>query len=57
MNIKQKKVVLYIDTPMEGLSGKDAEKISEIKEMGVKVVNSLEELREVIQLWEHPDLY
>ncbi len=27
-----------------------------IKEMGVKVVNSLDELREVMLLWEHPGL-
>lgn len=56
INVQQKKVVLYIDEPMGELRGKEAEKILEIKGMGVRVVNSLEELREALLLWEHPDL-
>lgn len=57
MNVKQKRVILYIDEPMETLSGKNAEELREIRAMGVEVVNGLEELKEVILSWEHLDMY
>ena len=46
--MSSKKVVLYIDEPMTELSSIDAQKISELKAIGIEIVNSLDELKEVI---------
>ncbi|WP_405155361.1 WXG100 family type VII secretion target [Paenibacillus sp. FSL K6-0108] len=48
-NYKKKEVILYIDAPLENTGRIASEKIDHIKSKGVKVVNSLEELREVLK--------
>ncbi|MBT2287503.1 WXG100 family type VII secretion target [Paenibacillus polymyxa] len=48
-NYKKKEVILYIDAPLENTGRIASEKIEYIKSKGVKVVNSLEELREVLK--------
>lgn len=48
-NSEGKNVILYIDKSLSNLSPKDSEKLSRIKEKGVTVVNSLEELKEVLK--------
>jgi len=48
-NPEQKKVILYIDKPLGKLSPRDMEKINKLNELGVTVVNSLEELGKVIK--------
>ncbi|MEK4074939.1 WXG100 family type VII secretion target [Paenibacillus sp. FSL M7-0656] len=48
-NYKKKEVILYIDAPLENTGRIASEKIDYIESKGVKVVNSLEELREVLK--------
>lgn len=48
-NYNKKEVVLYIDAPLENAGRIASEKIDYIRNKGVKVVNSLEELREVLK--------
>ncbi|MEK3878893.1 hypothetical protein [Paenibacillus sp. FSL M7-0420] len=48
-NPEQKKVILYIDKPFGNLSPRDIQKIEQIKELGVTIVNSLDELGRVIK--------
>lgn len=48
-NYDKKEVVLYIDAPLEKAGPIASEKIDYIRSKGVKVVNSLEELREVLK--------
>ncbi|MEO2205390.1 hypothetical protein ABGV42_16780 [Paenibacillus pabuli] len=48
-NYNKKEVVLYIDAPLENMGRIASEKIDYIRGKGVKVVNSLEELREVLK--------
>lgn len=48
-NYKKKEVILYIDASLENTGRIASEKIEYIKSKGVKVVNSLEELREVLK--------
>ena len=47
MNVLDKKVVVYVDKPMVNLNSIDANKLIRLKEMGVKIVNGLEELKGV----------
>lgn len=47
INVSAKKVVLYIDEPMLEINGINKQKLSELKAMGVEVVNGLEELKGV----------
>ena len=49
INVLSKKVILYIDEPMIELNSINTQKIIELKEMGVEIVNSLEELKGVIK--------
>ncbi|WP_337034288.1 WXG100 family type VII secretion target [Paenibacillus illinoisensis] len=48
-NYNKKEVVLYIDSPLENAGPIASEKIDYVRSKGVKVVNSLEELREVLK--------
>ncbi|WP_458122143.1 hypothetical protein [Paenibacillus sp. Z6-24] len=48
-NPEQKKVILYIDKPFGNLSPRDIQKLEQIKELGVTIVNSLDELGKVIK--------
>ncbi|GGH72400.1 hypothetical protein GCM10008014_58730 [Paenibacillus silvae] len=48
-NHNKKEVILYIDTPLENTGRIASEKIDYVKSKGVKVVNSLDELREVLK--------
>jgi len=48
-NYKKKEVILYIDAPLENTGRIASERIEYIKSKGIKVVNSLEELREVLK--------
>ncbi|WP_127547353.1 WXG100 family type VII secretion target [Paenibacillus amylolyticus] len=48
-NYKKKEVILYIDAALENTGRIASEKIDYIESKGVKVVNSLEELREVLK--------
>ena len=49
INVSNKKVVLYIDEPMENISAANQEKLQSIEEMGVTIVNGLEELKGVLE--------
>ena len=49
INVKNKKVVLYIDKPMENISAADHKKLQNIEKMGVTIVNGLEELKGVLE--------
>lgn len=48
-NPDQKKVILYIDKPLTNLHPNDVKKLEEIKSKGVIIVNSLDELKEVLK--------
>lgn len=48
-NYNKKEVVLYIDAPLENTGRIASEKIDYIRSKGVKVINSLDELREVLK--------
>jgi hypothetical protein len=48
-NHNKKEVILYIDAPLENTGRIASEKIDYVKSKGVKVVNSLDELREVLK--------
>ncbi|MGE6257034.1 hypothetical protein ACQKCU_03830 [Heyndrickxia sporothermodurans] len=48
-NPNQKKVILYIDKLLTNLHPNDVKKLEAIKDKGVIIVNSLEELKEVIK--------
>ncbi|BBH22806.1 hypothetical protein Back11_41510 [Paenibacillus baekrokdamisoli] len=48
-NPDQKKVILYIDKPLTNLHPNDVKKIEAIKSKGVIIVNSLDELKEVLK--------
>ena len=47
INVLDKKVVVYVDKPMKNLNSINADKLVQLKEMGVKIVNGLEELKGV----------
>ena len=49
INMSEKKIILYIDEPMVELSSANIQKIHELEENGVEIVNSLEELKGVIE--------
>ncbi len=46
INITNKKVILYIDDKIDNLN---QSKLNEIRELGIKVVNDLEELKGVLE--------
>ncbi|MFS0870895.1 WXG100 family type VII secretion target [Paenibacillus xylanilyticus] len=48
-NYNKKEVVLYIDAPLENTGRIASEKLDYIRSKGAKVVNSLEDLREVLK--------
>ncbi|GAB6928925.1 hypothetical protein JCM10914A_29080 [Paenibacillus sp. JCM 10914] len=48
-NPDQKKVILYIDKPLTNLHPNNLKKLQEIKSKGVTIVNSLDELKEVLE--------
>lgn len=47
MNPWGKRVILYVDKRLEGLDQKQQQILQQVRAMGVIVVNSLEELRQV----------
>ncbi|MBA4602914.1 hypothetical protein H2C83_11440 [Thermoactinomyces sp. AMNI-1] len=49
MNPYNKKVILYIDKPLKKLHPSDQKRLDIIKGKGVTIVNSLEELEEVLK--------
>ena len=49
VNVAFKKVILYIDEPMVELSNINAKKVSELRELGVEIVNGLDELKGVFE--------
>ena len=49
INVSSKKIILYIDEPIVELSSINLQKINELEKMGVEIVNSLEELKGVIE--------
>ena len=48
-NFEGKNVIIYIDNPIDMSNLYNIEKIEELEKFGVTIVNSLEELREVIK--------
>ncbi|AKA44297.1 hypothetical protein PPSC2_18265 [Paenibacillus polymyxa SC2] len=48
-NHNQKKVILYIDKPLTNLHQNDLIKLEIIKSKGVTIVNSIDELKEVLK--------
>lgn len=49
MNVENKSVILYIDDTIDYTNLSNVNKIEELKDMGVTVVNSLDELKGVIK--------
>ena len=49
INIGDKKVILYIESGLEGASNIKLEEIAEIKELGVPIVTDLEELGRMLR--------
>ena len=49
INIGDKKVILYIDSGLEGAGNIKLKEIAEIKELGVPVVTELEELGRILR--------
>ncbi|AUS10519.1 hypothetical protein C1X05_15200 [Laceyella sacchari] len=48
-NSEQKKVILYVDKPLTNLHPNDQKILETIKSKGVTIVNSLDELKEVLK--------
>jgi len=48
VNPWEKRVILYVDKRMDSLNREQQEILQQIRSMGVTVVNSLEELRQVL---------
>ena len=49
INVLSKKVILYIDEPLVELNAINTQKLNELKEMGVEIVNSIDELKGVVE--------
>lgn len=49
INVAYKKVILYIDEPLIEINAINTQKIDKLKEMGVEIVNNLDELKGVLE--------
>ncbi|ERI09433.1 hypothetical protein HMPREF0083_02479 [Aneurinibacillus aneurinilyticus ATCC 12856] len=48
-NPENKKIILYIDKPLANLRPEHVKMLEDIKSQGVTIVNSLEDLKEVLR--------